>query len=153
MIGCPYGKSNANTFVRARAYRVFPDLVCRDQLRGHPSGPAGGLRHPRDVPLVDPSTLGRKTLYALASLKYCYNAASLDYNIGSPKNRVIREAISPHLYADQDFRKQAVACAKEEGEEREAAWRRTPSWCARARGAYGLHYRRADLLARPWRKE
>ena len=25
------------------------------------------------VPLVDPSTLGRKTLYALASLKYCYN--------------------------------------------------------------------------------
>ena len=41
---CPYGKSNANTFVRARAYRFFPDLVCR------------------------------KTLYALASLKYCYNA-------------------------------------------------------------------------------
>ena len=37
---CPYGKSNANTFVRARAYRVFPDLVCRDQPRGHPSGPA-----------------------------------------------------------------------------------------------------------------
>ena len=32
-----------------------------------------GLRHPRDVPSVDPSTLGRKTLYALASLKYCYN--------------------------------------------------------------------------------
>ena len=31
-----------------------------------------GLRHPRDVPSVDPSTLGRKTLYALASLKYCY---------------------------------------------------------------------------------
>ena len=33
-----------------------------------------GLRHPRDVPSVDPSTLGRKTLYALASLKYLYNA-------------------------------------------------------------------------------
>ena len=33
-----------------------------------------GLRHPRDVPSVDPSTLGRKTLYALASLKYCYIA-------------------------------------------------------------------------------
>ena len=31
-----------------------------------------GLRHPRDVPSVDPSTLGRKTLYELASLKYCY---------------------------------------------------------------------------------
>ena len=42
---CPYGKSNANTFVRAHAYRVFPDLVCR------------------------------KTLYTLASLKYCYIAA------------------------------------------------------------------------------
>ena len=37
---CPYGKSNANTFIRARTYRVFPDLVCRDQPRGHPSGPA-----------------------------------------------------------------------------------------------------------------
>ena len=34
-----------------------------------------GLRHPRDVPSVDPSTLVRKTLYALASLKYCYNAS------------------------------------------------------------------------------
>ena len=31
------------------------------------------LRHPLDVPSVDPSTLGRKTVYALASLKYCYN--------------------------------------------------------------------------------
>ena len=66
---CPYGKSNANTFVRARAHRVFPDLVCRDQPRGHPSGlvaPSGG-------PSVDPSTLGQKTLYELACLKYCYN--------------------------------------------------------------------------------
>ena len=35
-----------------------------------------GLRHPRDVPSVDPSTLGRKTLYALASLKYCYNGVT-----------------------------------------------------------------------------
>ena len=34
------------------------DLVGRDQPRGHPS--------------VDPSTLGGKTLYELASLKYCY---------------------------------------------------------------------------------
>ena len=32
-----------------------------------------GLQHPRDVPSVDPSTLGWKTLYALTSLKYCYN--------------------------------------------------------------------------------
>ena len=44
--------------------------MCRDQPRGHPSEPAA--RHPRDVPSVDPSTLGRKTLYELASLKYCY---------------------------------------------------------------------------------
>ena len=32
-----------------------------------------GLRHPRDVPSVDPFTLSWKTLYTLASLKYCYN--------------------------------------------------------------------------------
>ena len=31
---------------------------------------------PRDVPSVDPSTLGRKTLYELASLKYCYIKAA-----------------------------------------------------------------------------
>ena len=30
-----------------------------------------------DVPSVDPSTLGQKTLYALASLKYCYIVANL----------------------------------------------------------------------------
>ena len=29
---------------------------------------------PRGVPSVDPSTLGLKTLYELASLKYCYIA-------------------------------------------------------------------------------
>ena len=29
------------------------------------------LRHPRDVPSVDPSTLGQKTLYILASLVHC----------------------------------------------------------------------------------
>ena len=61
---CPYGKSNANTYVRARAYRVFPDLVCRDQPRGHPEGAAA----PSGCPSVDPFTLGRKTLYALATL-------------------------------------------------------------------------------------
>ena len=30
---CPYSKGNANTFVRARAFRVFPDLVCQNQPR------------------------------------------------------------------------------------------------------------------------
>ena len=66
----PYTKSNANTFVRARAYRVFLTLCVGINLGGIPRG----LWHPRDVPLVDPSTPGRKTLYKLATLKYCYNA-------------------------------------------------------------------------------
>ena len=65
---CPYEKSNANTFVRARAYRVFLTSCVGINLGDIPRG----LRHPRDVPSVDPSTLGRKTLYELASLKYCY---------------------------------------------------------------------------------
>ena len=65
---CPYSKSNANTFVRAHAYRVFL-TSCVGSTR-HPSE----LHHPRDVPSVDPSTLGQKTLYELALLKYCYNA-------------------------------------------------------------------------------
>ena len=66
---CPYAKSNANTFVRARAYRVFLTSCVGINLGDIPRG----LRHPWDVPSVDPSTLGRKTLYELASLKYCYN--------------------------------------------------------------------------------
>ena len=66
---CPYAKSNANTFVRARAYRVFLTSCVGINLGDIPRG----LRHPRDVPSVDPSTLGQKTLYALASLKYCNN--------------------------------------------------------------------------------
>ena len=37
-------------------------------------GTPRGLRHPRGAPSVDPSTLGGKTLYELASLKYCYIA-------------------------------------------------------------------------------
>ena len=70
---CPYTKSNANTFVRARAYRVFLTSCVGINLGDIPRG----LRHPRDVPSVDPSTLGRKTLYELASLKYCYNASNV----------------------------------------------------------------------------
>ena len=58
-----------------------------------------GLQHPRDVPLVDPSTLGRKTLYELASLKYCYNAralrsASVDGQTDWP---LIGTTLYPHL--------------------------------------------------------
>ena len=65
---CPYTKSNANTFVRARAYRVFLTSCVGINL----GDISWGQRHPRNVPLVDPSTLGLKTLYELASLKYCY---------------------------------------------------------------------------------
>ena len=50
-----------------------------------------GLRHPRDVPSVDPSTLGRKTLYALASLKYCYNPLIGPLDDGS----IIQELANP----------------------------------------------------------
>ena len=70
---CPYAKSNANTFVRARAYRVFLTSCVGIDLGDIPRG----LRHPKDVPSVDPSTLGWKTLYELASLKYCYSARAV----------------------------------------------------------------------------
>ena len=66
---CPYAKSNANTFVRARAYRVFLTSCVGINLGDIPQG----LGHPWDDPSVDPSTLGQKTLYKLSSLKYCYN--------------------------------------------------------------------------------
>ena len=52
----------------ARAYRVFLTSCVGIDLGDIPRG----QRHPRYVPSVDPSTLGRKTLYELASLKYCY---------------------------------------------------------------------------------
>ena len=42
----------------------FSNLLCRR----HPLG----LAAPSGYPSVDPSTLGGKTLYKLASLKYCY---------------------------------------------------------------------------------
>ena len=56
----------------------FLTLCVKINLRDIPRG----LRHPRDAPLVDPSTLGRKTLYALASLKYCYNTAPAMLQLG-----------------------------------------------------------------------
>ena len=70
---CQYAESIANTLVRARAYRVFLTSCVWINLGDIPRG----LRHPQDVPLVDPSTLSRKTLYELASLKYCYIAKFL----------------------------------------------------------------------------
>ena len=53
-------KSNANTFVRPRAYRIFLTSEVGINLGDTPRG----LRHPRGVPSVDPSLLGRKILYA-----------------------------------------------------------------------------------------
>ena len=58
---CPYTKSNA-ILSSVLVLIGFSDLVCRD----HPWG------HPWDAASVDPSTLGAKTLYKLAFLKYCY---------------------------------------------------------------------------------
>ena len=72
-----YAKSNANTFIRARAYRVFLTSCVGINLGEIPRG----LRHPWDVPSVDPSTLGLKTLYELASLKYCYNGDSIQWRV------------------------------------------------------------------------
>ena len=53
---CPYGKSNDNTIFHARAYRVFGTSCVRINLGDIPRG----LWHPRDVPSVDPSSLGWK---------------------------------------------------------------------------------------------
>ena len=53
---CPYAKSNDNTLALARAYRVFLTSCVGINLGDIPRG----LRHPRDVPSVDPSTLGQK---------------------------------------------------------------------------------------------
>ena len=54
--------------IHALAYRVFLTSCVGINLGDIPRG----LQHPWDVPSVDPSTIGRKTLYELASLKYCY---------------------------------------------------------------------------------
>ena len=59
---CPYAKSNDNPFVRAHAYRVFLTWCVGINRGDIPRG----LRHPRDVASVDPSTLGRKTLNRFA---------------------------------------------------------------------------------------
>ena len=55
--------------------KVMPILWFLLEAMGY-STSCVGERHPRGVPMVDPPcTLGWKTLYELASLKYCYNAA------------------------------------------------------------------------------
>ena len=51
---CPYAKGNANTFVRACAYRVFLASCVEINLGGNPRS----LQCPRSAPLVDPSTPG-----------------------------------------------------------------------------------------------
>ena len=64
----PYGRNNDNTFVRALAYRIFLTSCVGINLGDTPRG----LRHPRGVPSVDPSTLGQKSYTHSPSLKYCY---------------------------------------------------------------------------------
>ena len=64
-----FSQSNDNVLALARAYSVFPTSCVGINLGKKPRG----LRHPWFFPLVDPSTLGRKTLYELASLVHCYN--------------------------------------------------------------------------------
>ena len=71
----PSSRTNANTFVRDRAYGLF-HLACRDPPWGHPSGPTapsgcplGESLHARWIP---PRSVGISP-YALLFLKYCYN--------------------------------------------------------------------------------
>ena len=64
-----YGQNNDNTFVRARAYWIFLTSCVGINLGDTPRG----LRHPRGVPSVDPSTLGQKSYTHSPSLKYSYN--------------------------------------------------------------------------------
>ena len=71
---CPYAKSNATTFVRACANMVFLTLCVGINLGDIPQG----LRLPRDVPSVDSSTLGRKTVY---ELEYCFRTISRQINV------------------------------------------------------------------------
>ena len=67
-------KSNANTFVRARAYGLY-NLVCRDQPRGPPS--------------VDPSTLGRISPYVTRLPQVLFHSIA-------PRSRVFRDALHLH---------------------------------------------------------
>ena len=57
---CPFAKNNANTFIRARAYRVFPlSVECGGINReGTPRVP----KALRGAPEFDPDTRGWKTL-------------------------------------------------------------------------------------------
>ena len=59
----------------------FLNLVCREQAQG--------------APLVDPSTLGGKTLYELASLKYCYSEMQATLHDQNVLHR--RERKRPHV--------------------------------------------------------
>ena len=65
------------------------------------SGSTSGLWYLWDVPSVDTSTLGQKTLYELASLKYCYNTfftkTCLEQHFRSIEEKQIPEP-DDHLY-------------------------------------------------------
>ena len=84
----PYTKSNANTFVCALLVLIdFPDLVSRDQPRGARSD--------------DPSSLGQKILYELASLKYCYVTPHL---LTCGGKRGSAEGLTIQRYVELDYR-------------------------------------------------
>ena len=69
---CPYAKGNANTFVRACAYRVFL-ASCVEINLGATLGACSALGVPRWLILLH---LGLKTLQEIASLKYCFSPSS-----------------------------------------------------------------------------
>ena len=57
-----------------------------------------GLQHPQDGPSVDPSTFGRKTLYELASLKYCYITGISGKEAGSRNLGTFSKRINFNLF-------------------------------------------------------
>ena len=54
------------------------------------------MRHPWFFPLVDPSTLGRKTLYELASLVHCYKHRPARCNMGAELGEFVNDIHDIH---------------------------------------------------------
>ena len=75
---CPNGKNNANIFVLAGAYRVFPDLVCWDQ---------------------PPHSVGKPYMHSLQSFSHLL---FLDSHIFNKRNREVQRTETPDMH-DQKF--------------------------------------------------
>ena len=72
-------------------------------MSGSTEGTSQGCRrHPWDVPSVDPSTLGQKTLYELASLKYCYNSETASSNIRDGRQKKCENIQQTHSHGGAD---------------------------------------------------